>query len=274
MYINIPGDKQFCVKHSVEEAPQQQNFPMHAHSHFELLYFVSGDVTYMVEGNSYHPAPHDILLFDVAETHRVIVHSSSRYERIVVQFEKNLFSAIDPENTLLSAFTERKCGENNVIHPSHFKDDMWQKCIKRLAQSDDPNELDLYTYLLPLLREIHSNIDSHTKEVEQPMLPSRVIQYINEHITEDISPSEIANRFFISRTALYKLFRDATGTSVHNYINVKRLIIAQDLLRGGESPTKVFERCGFKDYTTFFRAYKSHFAVSPKVDAKRFGHAR
>ncbi len=50
---------------------------------------------------------------------------------------------------------------------------------------------------------------------------------------------------------------------IHDYINVKRLIIAQELLKQGKKPTDIYEKCGFHDYSTFFRAYKSRFGISP-----------
>ncbi len=267
MYINIPGDMPFSIKHAVDDDPMQRDFPMHAHSHFELLYFVSGDITFLVEGSSYRPKPQDLLVFDIAETHRVVVNSAERYERIVLQFEKNFFADIDPQGTLLAAFTSRKVGEGNIIPPQAFSDDLWRKCIFRLAQKEAPSRAEVYPYLLPLLKEIGSIETAAQKESGEMPLQSAIIRYVNEHIAQDLSPAEVAKRFYLSRTALYQLFKEATGTGIHNYINVKRLIIAREMLKSGESPTKVYEKCGFKDYTTFFRAYKAHFAVSPKEDS-------
>ena len=38
------------------------------------------------------------------------------------------------------------------------------------------------------------------------------------------------------------------------------------MLENGHSPNEVCFSCGYKDYSSFFRAYKNHFRVSPKKD--------
>ena len=68
---------------------------------------------------------------------------------------------------------------------------------------------------------------------------------------------------FISKAQLWRSFKETTGYSPWNYITLKRLIKAKQLIESGEAPTKIFSECGFSDYTTFYRAYKKHFGHSP-----------
>ena len=49
----------------------------------------------------------------------------------------------------------------------------------------------------------------------------------------------------------------------------QRLLAAQNLLTDGESPSKVFEKCGFNDYTTFYRNYVSFFGHPPSGEDRR-----
>ncbi len=268
MLINMPTDELYQIKHSCDEHPMQSEFSMHAHSHYELLIFISGDITYTVEGNFYRPKPYDILLFDIAETHRVIVHSDVSYERLVIQMDKKLFFDIGISKDIFAPFVNRKPGENNILHETDFRDDMWKKCILRLAQSKALDKIDVSTLLLSLLNEIRHAYPHREVSRKQTPLTLRILLYINDHITEDLSPEKLAQRFFISRSFLYSMFRDATGTGIHNYINVKRLIMAQDLISEGEPATEVCKTCGFKDYSTFYRAYKGLFGKSPKETGK------
>ena len=91
--------------------------------------------------------------------------------------------------------------------------------------------------------------------------------YINRHLTEELSLSMLAERFNISKSYLNELFRKSAGTTVWNYIVVKRLFTARERIMAGETPTSVFADCGFQDYTTFYRAYKQHFGISPREDS-------
>ncbi len=263
MLINMPTKELYHIKHSLDERPSRLDFSIHAHSHYELLIFLSGDITYQVEGNFYRPKPFDILIFDIAETHKVLVNSDVPYERLVIQMDKRLFSDIAISEAIFSPFTKRLLGENNLLSEHNFTDDLWKKCILRFIKTSPTEKTDVMALLMPLLNEIRHAFSFTEAERKPTPLSLQIMLYINEHIKEDITPLSISEHFYISRTALYSLFRSSTGTGIHNYINVKRLILAQDLLHQGEKPTRVYEKIGFKDYTSFFRAYKKLFGISP-----------
>ena len=91
-----------------------------------------------------------------------------------------------------------------------------------------------------------------------------IVKYINNHLSEELSLDIICDRFFISKSHINRKFKKVIGSTVWEYINIKRLLLAKELLHNGISPTNVYLKCGFKDYCTFFRAYKAKFGVSPK----------
>ncbi len=264
MLINLPTNELFYWKHTREEHPLRSDFPMHAHGHFEMLIFLSGDITYLVEGTAYTPRPWDVLVFDIAETHKVQVHSDTPYERVVIQADANMFAELFPSEVLFSPFQGRMLGQDNILHPADFKDDLWQRCVNRLTETDPADRITAMSLILQILNELRTACSRRASEIHADSGASRIVRYVNSHITEPLSAADIAKQFFISRTALYALFREATGTGIHDYINVKRLIMARALLRAGERPTRVAEKCGFGDYTTFYRAYRARFGTSPR----------
>ncbi len=268
MLINLPHGKDHYLKHSIDIHPSGQDFRMHAHNHYEILVFISGDISYLVEGNVYRPQPWDILLFDIAETHAVNVHSDKPYERMVIQMDKELFGDVLSQAAVFAPFQNRELGKNNILHPEDFKDGLWKRTLLRLTERKEPDRFESLACILSILSEINHAFKAKDKAAPEDSLASRIVQYTNEHITEPLTAECIARQFFISRTALYSLFRESTGTGIHDYINVKRLIMAQELLRKGEKPTDAYEKCGFRDYSTFFRAYKSRFLISPKDEMR------
>ncbi len=264
MLINLPTNDLFYWKHTREEHPLQSDFPMHAHGHFEMLIFLSGDITYLVEGNSYTPRPWDVLVFDIAETHKVVVHSDTPYERVVIQADSKMFSELFPKEVLFAPFQNHPLGHNNLFRSRDFRDSFWQNCVARLIENNPEDRITAMSLILQIFNELRMTFSKRQNEQGEDSVASRIVRYINDHITEPLSTREIAKQFFISRTALYALFRETTGSGIHDYINVKRLIMAQALLRAGERPTHVAEECGFGDYTTFFRAYRARFGISPR----------
>ena len=82
-----------------------------------------------------------------------------------------------------------------------------------------------------------------------------IIHYINNHITEDINIDTLASSLYLSRSRLMHFFKEKTGTSIGQYIANKRLILARHLIENGCNRTEACFQCGYKNYSTFTRAY-------------------
>ena len=63
---------------------------------------------------------------------------------------------------------------------------------------------------------------------------------------------------------MMRLFKQETGYTLGQYISQKRLLLAKELILSGEAVKQVCYDCGFKDYSTFSRAYKRLFQESPR----------
>jgi len=92
---------------------------------------------------------------------------------------------------------------------------------------------------------------------------------VNRHLFEDISLQEVADRFYRSRSQISRIFRRATGSSLWDYVTLKRLLAARAMIQRGEPAGAACMACGFADYSSFFRAYRSRFGHPPKEDAPR-----
>ena len=86
-------------------------------------------------------------------------------------------------------------------------------------------------------------------------LGARVIRYLNENITRDVSLDSLAKRFFVSKYYLCRAFKKHNGISVHGYINQKRVMYAKQLIESGETASGAAYKVGFGDYSAFYRAY-------------------
>ena len=66
---------------------------------------------------------------------------------------------------------------------------------------------------------------------------------------------------------MLRIFRNAVGTTVFDYIAYKRIGIAQHLLQMGIPAKEAALQVGYNDYSTFYRAYKKITGHSPAQDA-------
>lgn len=262
------NSQRFYIRYLKDTNPNSDNYPMHAHEAYELFYLLSGDICFLVEGVIYPVFPGDIVLFNVSESHKVSFYSKTDYERMSIHFSKSLFSNIPELEKYLIPFTSRKLGRQNILHETDFKDDYWKKCIENMLQKSRDHYSQVLSNLFPLMNEIYIAFDAKLKNQPQPSGPpnlsQKIVDYINEHFTEDISVDSVAQIFFISKTYLQTLVKQTTGSTVWEFITTKRLLLARKKIMEGEKPIKVFEQCGFNDYTTFFRTYKKKFGSSPK----------
>jgi AraC-like DNA-binding protein len=103
------------------------------------------------------------------------------------------------------------------------------------------------------------------EEALSPLL-TRALDYMNRNLFTIQSVDEVARALFVSPSYLYAQFRSCLHQSPKKYIQDKRLLAAQRMLRAGGKPAAVSRECGFREYTTFYRGYTALFGHSPSAE--------
>lgn len=256
--------------HTLDEVPNTENLTMHAHTGCELYCFLRGEGYYTVEGNHYLLTPGTILLIRSGETHMPHIRPTGAYERIAVHFPAEYLAGEDPALTAL--FDDRPLGVDNCYPPEAADLDYLRSTLLRLCSPTAPaGESRIRAYLIPVLYELAGR-RGQSAETLSPSIRTRdplvigIIDYINSHLTEEFDLDELSHRFFFSKSHINKVFRAETGSSVWDYVVVKRLHLARSLLHSGISAAGAAARSGFSDYSSFFRLYRRRFGVSPAKD--------
>ena len=105
--------------------------------------------------------------------------------------------------------------------------------------------------------------ENHEEQQLSPLVQETLL-YISEHISQELSLESIAAQFYISKYHLSHAFTREMGISIYRYILMRRLLMARQMLTAGESAGQVCRNCGFSDYTSFYRAFKSEYGISPR----------
>ena len=91
-----------------------------------------------------------------------------------------------------------------------------------------------------------------------------VQQYIEAHIQETITVSDIASHVFINAQYLMRIFKKETGMSITEYITARRISLAGRLLRDSDYTVNFISDCvGFESCSYFIRVFKKQTGFSP-----------
>lgn len=260
------------IRHAIDDTPDEKDFTMHIHDRCEIYFFVSGSVEYLVEGSKYPLHENSLMIMRPAEAHAPKINGNNTYERYAINFPLELVKIIDPEMRLLTPFTSRALGNDNMFSAEELDVKLVNKLFSEMCdENDDYNKrLTINTHLLTLLDMINRVWGEKKKSKhKRQSVAERIVVYVNEHITENISVSMLAEYFYLSTSQFNRVFRSATGAAPWEYITKKRLTAARELLRKGVSAQETAESCGFKDYSVFYRAYVKHYGQSPTQNNAR-----
>lgn len=266
-YLN----SEFRLFHLTDQETREVKY--HYHDFDKITIFIKGHVIYTIEGKSYELSPYDIVLVRHNDIHRLVVDNSQIYERIIVYISPNFMNAYKTDSYDLSyCFQKAEEEHSNVLRIPSLKNSSLFQSITRLEKSfsDDGYASDLYRQVLFLEFMIHLNRATRKNRLEFIDTDNcntkilDILQYINENLNQDLNIDILSDHFYISKYYMMRLFKQETGYTLGHYISQKRLLLAKELILTGVSGTQACFDCGFKDYSTFSRAYKKFFHESPR----------
>ncbi len=263
-------DSQIYAHHTVDEHPDPEQFAIHAHEWMEILYCISGKGNYMVEGVQYPLEPHDIFIIRPGEMHKLNIDPDVPYERIAIHFDAEYLSSMDPARALLGPFNDRPLGQHNRYPVAEDPDGLLRAPLINFSFKDIPNvKLNLFARLVMFLTQLDGQFQIMRQNIDPSENQNELVAYVNKHLFEDISVQSVAKEMHLSRSQVSRIFQQVTGTSMWKYVSAKRLMAARAMIQRGEAASDACTACGFSDYSSFYRAYRSYFGHSPKEDAKQ-----
>lgn len=264
-------DDQITWHHSVDVQPMNCDFHFHVHKTMELYCFLNGDASFLIEGNEYPLTYGDVIVIGTAEAHKIRFHSNKTYERISIHFSPRILDSIDPSGLLSRPFGDRPLGKDNLFTIHNFSTNLYLSLFTGIRDQDDREKTRLLVLsrLIGILSELSIAFQSRNHNALQfvdSTPANRLIAYINQHIFEDISLESIGSALFLSKSQLNRILNHAIGVSVWQYIRIKRLMAAREQIQNGIFPSIAASSCGFRDYSAFYRSYKSQFGHLPSKD--------
>ena len=233
----------------------------HCHDRYEITYIVSASGNYIIEGSEQRITRGTLMLICPMSYHRVCLDNND-IVGYCIHFTKDVLSP--GVLAILNKLTVN--GSSGSIFSQLFLHDEIVNSFERFSMASRFAENESAEYMHALLSEIlillsatEGDRISHTNEE----LGARVARYLNNNIEKSLSLDRLARRFFVSKYHLCRAFKSYSGTSVHAYVNHKKIMYAKSLIESGLTASGAAERVGFGDYSAFYRAYVKIVGKSP-----------
>ena len=240
------------------------DFKKHMHDFYELIFFVHGDVDYMIESKSKKLVSNDIILIPAGLLHYGVANVDVEYERYVLKFPLRLIN-----DTLAKEIQDFTCFSGN--YPA-----LKELFIKLDNIYNNYSDEHKYILMVNTLSEILINMQNKSKLSDELIgvyhnpVVSKVIAYINENIKKNITLTDICNDLNFSRAHISNEFSRVMKIPVMTYIRYKKIIAAhQKILEGNVKINEVAYEYGFEEYSTFYRNYIKIIGKPPYSNTKK-----
>ncbi|TXK85574.1 AraC family transcriptional regulator [Paenibacillus sp. N3.4] len=242
----------------------------HMHDMYELYYLYEGERMYFIRDRSYLILPGELVLINRRDLHATSDSDKLGHARVVINFDDRfLENRQEDAPFLLDAFTHDTPVLRLDLPTRRLVEDILAKLIHEAKESQLGQTFALKQYLSELLlftaRYVRMNpmvSPEHVSPLHRKI--STIVRFINTHFAEPMRLEELAVQFEISPAYLSRMFKEITGFSLVEYVNLVRVQEAQRLL----TVTKfkvilIAEQVGFGSLVQFGRVFRQITKTTP-----------
>lgn len=258
-----------------------EDFPPHWHLPGEIIAPLENTYEVTVAGQTLTLSPGDVLIIASSELHSIKAPKVGA--RYILNFPTDFFeqipdlvfvlSILQPYYLLSAAAAPRITEELMEILRKIEMEHNSSTAVFR-----DAEICSLLVHFFVLMGRYAVNLDrfqnlAPPKQQEYADRFVSICDYINSHCNENLTLEQISEQAGFSKYHFARLFRELTGTTVHNYVTNRRILYAQSLLADKSiSVTEVSMRSGFNSLATFNRIFKKQLGCTPSEYRKLNGY--
>lgn len=249
---------------TLDPATDDFSFKSHSHNMVEVYYFLRGNARFVVEGNIFPLERGNILVMASGQTHHLLLEPSAAYERMALLIDT---AAVPPE---FEPISEQIYEGANLFEMTKSEQIWFEESFALITKAPTDAQKNLiFSFSSMIFSLLSTKLTRPTEtHIEDDMIKN-TINYINKNLSNDLSLEIIANKLYCSKVSLNRKFREMMGCTVWEYVIRRRIYSARQRLFLGGNITAAYEKSGFNDYSSFFRAYKKIIGVSPSEDLKK-----
>ncbi len=236
----------------------------HIHSQYEI-YFCPEHISQIsvINGVKYSYKYPCVILSTPYTVHSMSCGEDAKsYDRYVFYFQDEMI------NTFNEHLLPKHVFEGNTGLLFKLTDDEAQELLKIVVLCNNNSEIVEKELIFTLFINRLLNICPQER-IEKVGTPSfyiqKILKYISENFSRGIDGEEISRHFSVSRSKLDRDFKNFTGRTVHDYVELCRINHAKYMLEHSRdmSVREIALSCGFENESYFFPFFKKLEGVTP-----------
>lgn len=241
----------------------------HRHCFWELILFQRGEGIHTINGIDYPFHPGDLVLLAPSDIHQLRSADGTTFDSTKVGFTYNIYSNQLKDICRFDHFpvTVSLCDGDYAKAVSLLELLTDEFAAPQLPGSDVFSINILEQLLVLIIRNLPEQKNTQTLDTKSAR---KILLYIQQHFSEPITITEVANALNYSPKYFGKLFVKQMGVPFQEYLNSLRLNYAYHLIQ--YSDRSIIDICyetGFSSPTYFSKMFKQKYGVSPNTLRKK-----
>lgn len=247
---------------------------LHSHNFYEMIYCTKGVMRYVISGNIFQVVPGDIVFIPSGISHQpfFLEDPEGCFERYIVHISNSFIDSISEQCEDLKLFFS-KLSENcqYVIRLTNTPFEKYLDFFPAMLQEYNKRSMLWEFYMgtqfaqlcCHLMRSLNTNSESAIHSSKDELI-DKILKYVVKNLHEKITVQSVAREFLISPSTISHLFKEQMQTSFYKLVIQYRLNESKNLIMQDYPLNQISDAIGFQDYTTFYRAFKKEFGISPR----------
>lgn len=272
-------EKDFEIEHAIDASYHEVE--PHYHEFYEMLFFVSGNVDYIVADERFHLRQGDLLIIPPGVFHGpIFLNWETQYDRFVLWMSVRTLDRLVRQDPDIGYFRSRK-----PMYLYRSQAAMWNSLnasfltlYNSYLHQNPCYKSEGLAVIMQLLIQYNRAIAARSgaaQEGSRSTLLSGILRYVQDNLAGDLSLEAVSSVFYTSKSHISHVFKQEMRVPYYQYVIQLRLFAGKKLLLEGVPIHKVWESCGFSDHTAFYRAFRKWYGISPsqfkKVHFEKLG---
>ncbi len=261
----------------------EYNMPSkHVHDEYEIYYLLEGERYYFIENQTYLVKEGSLVFINRGQIHKTgVAGGKSYHDRILIELKA------EPYQTFLSSSLGISLSQffssNYGVLKLDGSGQHYVKCLLLGIAEELHQKQPHYTAMAMmkmnslLIYVLRTNMRDNSQQISNLAMTakhkkvSEVASYIMAHSAQARSLDDLAKRFYISKCYLSRIFKEVTGFTVSEYININRIQKAKKMLLDTDlSITEMAASLGYESITYFEKVFFNFTETSPLKYRKQY----